>query len=363
SLENEHLRVTFDAQTGGIASLLDKATGRECVDPAAPYTLNEYLYVSGGDGTNIVDVGANRPAELTVHRPRDVRLTKLVLPGLGAFARVEATAEKTPALSSHVWLGATAPYLQVVNSLTREPERKKEAAYFAFPFAATNPEVRLEIPNGVMRPGIDELPGSCKEWYAVQHFARIKGDEGEMAWVSADAPLVCVGDINRGVWPEQLEVKTGHLYSYVMNNYWFTNYKADQGGEMVFRYALTPRVAGDAEAARFGWQASMSAQYRAIHQAQDGPLPSTPTSLCRVAPESVAITAIKPPEVGSGLVIRLFSYEEKPVTAKLRLGLPGLRKATLCNLVEEPIEALPIRDGELEVRVRPMRPTTVVVRR
>jgi hypothetical protein len=361
-LENEHLRVTFDPRTGGIASLVDKATGRECIDQAAPYKLNEYLYVSGGDGTDIVDIGAKKPAELTVHEPGEGKLSKLVLPGLGAFVEVTTSAERTPELSSFVWLGEGTPYIQIINHVTREAERKKEAAYFAFPFAATNPEVRLEIPNGVMRPEVDQLPGACKEWYALQHFARIKSDEGEIAWASVDAPLVCVGDINRGLWPEKLEVKNGHLYSYVMNNYWFTNYKADQSGAMTFRYAVTPRAGSDAEAARFGWQAAMQAQYRIIPAAQDGPLPSTPTSLCRVSPDSVAITAIKAPEVGSGLVIRLFSYADKPVTARLRLRLAGLREATLCNLVEEPAEELALRDGEVKVRVKPMVPVTVVVR-
>jgi len=363
SLENAHLRVTFDPGTGGIGSLIDKATGRECVDQNAPYRLNEYLYVSGGDGTNIVDIGANKPADLTVHEPTDVRIMKAVFPGLGTGVMVLAKCEKTPSLMSLVVLGDDSRILHVGNRLQREPERKKEAAYFAFPFAATNPEVRLEIPNGVMRPEIDQLPGACKEWYALQHFARIRSDEGEIAWASVDAPLVCVGDINRGLWPEKLEVKNGHLYSYVMNNYWFTNYKADQEGAMQFDYAITPATAGDAEAARFGWQASMPVHTVRIAGAQDGPLPSTPTSLCRVSPESVAITAIKTPEVGSGLVVRLMSYADRPAVATVKLGLPGLTRAELCNLVEEPIRELTLRDGEVRVPVRPLTPTTVLVRR
>lgn len=364
-LENESLRLIMDPATGGIASLIDKATGRELVDQSAPHTLNEYLYVSGGDGTNIVDLGSNKPAELTVHEPTGVTLTKTVLPGLGAWVVAEGQCEKTPRLHSRVALYDGQASIGIANSLTREPERKKEAAYFAFPFAATNPEVRLEIPNGVMRPGVDELPGSCKEWYAVQHFARVRSDEGDVTWSSVDAPLVCVGDINRGLWPEQIEVKNGHLYSYAMNNYWFTNYKADQGGELTFCFGVSARGAGDADAARFGWQFAIWMQPTSvvIPEAQDGPLPSAPTSLCRVSPESVAITAIKPPEVGSGLVIRLFSWEDRPVTAKVRLGVTGLRKAALCNLVEEPIEPLALRDGEIDVPVRPMTPVTVVVRR
>ena len=76
----------------------------------------------------------------------------------------------------------------------------------------------------------------------------------------------------------------------------------------------------------------------------------------------MAVTAIKTPEVGSGLVIRLFSYADRPVMASVRFGLPGLRRAELRNLVEEPIEELALRDGEVRVQVKPMAPTTLVVR-
>jgi len=361
-LENEHLRVRFDPATGGVASLLDKATGRECVDQTAPHKLNEYLYVSGGDGTNIVDLGANKPAELTIHEPRDVRITKAVFPGLGAWVVVNAQCEKTPSIQSVVALWDGSDRLETANRLSRESERKKEAAYFAFPFAATDPEVRLEIANGVMRPEMDQLPGACKEWYGLQHFARIAGKEGSTAWASPDAPLVCVGDINRGLWPEKLEVRNGHLYSYVMNNYWFTNYKADQSGDFEFHYAVTPRAANDAEAARFGWQAAMPLHAQVINGAQDGPLPSRPTSLCHTNRRGVLITAIKAPEAGRGLIIRLFSLEPRAVTVRLTVGVPNLPTATLCNLIEEPVSELPMADSTVTLRLKPQQPTTVWVR-
>jgi hypothetical protein len=363
ALENRHFRLTVDAQRGGITSLVDKATGRELVDQNAPYSLGEYLYVSGGDGTNLVDIGAGKAAELTVHEPEAREAWKHTrIPGICDSLTFTGQTSGTPSVSITVTLHDATPRIDFHVQIRRSPERKKEAAYFAFPFAATNPEVRLEIPNGVMRPEVDQLPGACKEWYALQHFARIRSDEGEIAWASVDAPLLCVGDINRGLWPEKLDAKNGHLYSYVMNNYWFTNYKADQGGEMTFRYALTPRFAGDAEAARFGWQTSMPVHTAVIAGAQAGPLPSTPTSLCRVSPESVAITALKTPEVGSGLVIRLFSYADRPLTATVRIGLPALRRAELCNLVEEPIGELALRGSEVRVPVRPMAPTTLILR-
>jgi hypothetical protein len=358
SIENEYLRLTTDGETGGIASLIDKRTGRELVDKSAPYKLNEYLYVSGGDGTNIVDLGANKPADLTIHEPKyPAAFPPDTFPGIAKELDVVCTTEKTSDLVTEYWLWDGCPRLDIRNFVTRIPSRMKEAAYFAFPFAATDPHWRLEIPNGVMRPEIDQLPGACKEWYAIQHFARLTSKEGNLAFASLDAPLVCLGDINRGRWPEKLELHNGWLFSYVMNNYWFTNYKADQGGPvpMVFSYSITT------QAARFGWQAAMFPQSRVIQKAQPGPLPSS-GSFCRVAPQGVIITAIKAPEDGQGVIVRLLSMESKPVVARLTVGLPGIKSATLCDLVEEPLGPLKMDGAVVSVPVRPFAPTTVLLR-
>ena len=61
--------------------------------------------------------------------------------------------------------------------------------------------------------------------------------------MSHDAPLVCFQDINRGKWQSNLPFDTGHVYAYVMNNYWHTNYKAGQDGDFAFRFAVTSRSA------------------------------------------------------------------------------------------------------------------------
>jgi hypothetical protein len=46
---SRYYRVTFDRQTGAIASIFDKDLGRELAEAARPHTLNQLLYVSGGD--------------------------------------------------------------------------------------------------------------------------------------------------------------------------------------------------------------------------------------------------------------------------------------------------------------------------
>ena len=363
ALENQTYRIAFDPATGGIRSLVDKVTGREWVDQTAEQGLNEYMYVSGGDGTNIVDIGANKPADLTVHRPTIQAWSRRDLPGLGTQMTFKATCTNTPQIATSVTLWDGCPWVEIFNGVDRTEERKKEAVYFAFPFALTRPDVRLEIPNAVMRPEIDQLPGACRDWYAVQHFARLTDGRAGVAWSSPDAPLVCLGDINRGLWQEKLDVGTGRLYSYAMNNYWFTNYKAGQSGPVAFAYQVSTRAGrSDAQAARFGWQRAMPIRSRVIPAAQSGHLGRAGGSFCRVSPSAVFITAIKRPEVGSGLVVRLFSYADKPVTARLKTDLLSVSSAELCNLLEEPVAPLAIGADGIEVRVRPQAPTTVRLR-
>ena len=72
--------------------------------------------------------------------------------------------------------------------------------------------------------------------------------------VPLDASLASFGDINRGKWPGAFQPKTSTIFSYGMNNYWHTNYRAGQGGEFKFRYAMTSaaQLDGGALRARLG---------------------------------------------------------------------------------------------------------------
>lgn len=97
-------------------------------------------------------------------------------------------------------------------------------------------------------------------------------DLSEADWgvtvVSIDAPLIQLGEIRTDAivtgWLERAE-SSPTLFSYVMNNYWETNYRAAQDDEVEFRYAL--RVHGafdDEEAERFGLEEARPLLVRVI---------------------------------------------------------------------------------------------------
>lgn len=64
-----------------------------------------------------------------------------------------------------------------------------------------------------------------------------------------------MGDINRGLWPNRNRGNRHLLFAYVYNNYWHTNYKASQGGDIrcAFSVKLSETPFDAADATRFGW--------------------------------------------------------------------------------------------------------------
>ncbi len=351
TIESRHYRVAFDSAAGSITSIVDKETGRDLVDPKAPYRLNQYLYVAGGKGTRIIETGAE--PKLTISSPEKATLRRYKLGDLGEMMVVETSAALTPKIASAVIAWNFPKRIDAVNHLTKTQTYEKEAVYFAFPFAAQKPTFRYEIPAGVVAANTDMLPGACLDWFTVQHFVEVDSPEGAVTWATPDAPLACFQDINRGKWQTQLPFANGHIYAYVMNNYWFTNYLAGQGGDYTFRFSITSRKTADRVAsARFGWAASNPLLAVPVEANPSGPLADSAGSLVLVEEANVIVVGARRAMEGDGLVLRLWELTGKPTVAHVKLPSIPAKKATACNLVEEPQGPLEIRDGVIAVPIR-----------
>ncbi len=353
TLESPFYRVRFDPVSGAMTSLFDKRLGRELVDARAPYRLNEYLYVAGGDGSRIV-MNPNGPEpKLTVFTPANATLRRVRLGQLGERMIIESSTVMTPRLVTEVTLWNDLPRVDILNRVTKTQTDKKEAVYFAFPFQADNPTFRYECPDGIVDANTDMLPGACLDWFAVQDFVEVSSPRTAITWATPDAPLVCFQDINRAKWQTRLPMKTGHLYAYVMNNYWHTNYKAEQGGQFTFRFSISSRARHDNPAsARFGWAASNPLQPVLTGPNPQGLLPGRAASLVQVSEPDVLLTAAKKPDIGEGLVLRFWEVGGRSLTAHVHLDHLRADKATACNLVEDLQGPLLIRKDTISVPIR-----------
>jgi alpha-mannosidase len=125
--------------------------------------------------------------------------------------------------------------------------------HIAFPFAVPNGQVRYDVAGAVVRPGEDQLPGSCKNFFSVNSWVDVSAADYGITLATPDIPLAEFGQMT-AEQPWRTDVASGTaVYSYVLNNYWHTNFRADQSGMIDFHYALKPHGPFDAtNASNFG---------------------------------------------------------------------------------------------------------------
>ena len=188
-----------------------------------------------------------------------------------------------------------------------------------------HPQFKYEIQNGFVDPSRDQMPGAGKEWFSVQHWVTAEEGGVTAALVPIDASLVCLGDIFRGAWPKEFGQRPGTIFSYVMNNYWDTNYAPGQGGNFTFRYVLTSgNQLQPAGLSRLGWEEMTPAETDQISsqdKALDTPRPldSAQGSFVQVDQPNVVLVTWKMAEDGEGTILRFLEVggEAKPVEVQI----------------------------------------------
>jgi len=369
-IENAFYRIEVDSSTGAVQSLFDKQLNRELVDSASPYRLNQYLYVSGGDetATQIVFTRKSLPlAKLTVGtasgtgKPGVLRRT--------TYGQTLSLESKGPSgsIETEIILFDKEKKVEFINRLHKEPQQSKEAVYFAFPFAVNRPAFEYEIQNGWLDPARNMLKGAGLEWFTVQHWLRVSNPEVAIGFVPVDAPLVTLGDVNRGTWPETFEPKSSSVFSYVINNYWHTNFRRVQGGDYTCRYFVTSdRMLLPEDLARFG-RAAMTPLELGILQVfdkfenPDVPLKPAPTSFLRLMASNVVLENWKAAEDGRGTILRLLEAGGRESTVQVAFPLLKLQSAWRTNAVEENQSELMVTADGVEVKIKPHEILTVRV--
>jgi alpha-mannosidase len=301
------LTVKIDPTTGAIASF--RAGEEELVESTAGIGLNGYVYLPGG---NVKDAEPNGPVQVRVMERGP----------LVAALEIAADAPGCNRLVRQVRVIDGLDRVEIVNIVDKKAIRAKEGVHFGFGFRVPEGVMRMDIPWAVIRPETDQIPGACKNWFTVQRFVDISNDRSGVTWATLDAPLVEVGGLTANL--PGIQQTPGHflahigpsqtIYSWVMNNHWHTNYKADQEGPTTFRYAIRPHGPYDGGAAqRFGIESSQPL----VATAAQGRTLKVET-LFSVEPAGVMVTSVQPLEDGKALAVRLFNATGSAVKATVR---------------------------------------------
>jgi hypothetical protein len=90
-------------------------------------------------------------------------------------------------------------------------------------------------------PYRDQLPGSCRDYFAIDGWAHYVTNEGHWLWVTRDAPLVSVGSPHVVELHQKEPAETRRILAMVFDNSWHTNFVADSHGTMEFQFDLVWR--------------------------------------------------------------------------------------------------------------------------
>ncbi len=370
TVENSFYRVKIDIATGSIASIFDKQLGRELVDVASPYKFGEYVYVTGGDGdTQMINpFPALPPGELTVHHASKGKLVGVERLPWGQSIRLMSSNVNTPEIKTEILLFDNEKKIEFHYRVNKEYTNAKEGVYFSFPVSVSSPSFTFATQQEWVDPAHDLMKGGSLEWFNVQGWMAAHDSNVSVGIVPLDASLASFGDINRGKWPGAFEPKTSTMFSYVMNNYWHTNYKAGQGGEFQFRYAITSAAKLDG-----GALSKLSADEmrpveldHVVSQDKAGnparPLPKEGEGFLETSAPNIVLSTWKMAEDGTGTIMRLAEIDGKATNAQIHFPHATIKAANLCSGTEENQTPIPVEGNTVSLSFKPFEVLTVRIK-
>jgi len=325
-IETGRFILSIDPQTGSVSSLVVKRTGKELVDKNNPYGINAYLYVDGRMPDN----------------PLKARLLDVTLVESGPLltsVKLDYEALGCKSFSTMIRIIDDLEQVEIINTLDREKVYTPEAVHFAFPFNIPGGTMRYDLAHGHCRPEADQAPGSNKNFLALEHWIDIANENGGVTVICPDVPLFEVGKLTMD------EIVTGWIdslppsqtfYSYVMTNYWETNYAAAQEGKCTFSYVIRPHDGFDparAEKEAIGLRQPLLSRKGGGWQKSKEPLVSLRNN-------DLIITALKPVDQGKNILVTLYNGGLK---AEEPLWESSLKSAFACD----PDGFMEIAEGKL----------------
>jgi len=141
------------------------------------------------------------------------------------------------------------PRARVTLRFDRLSSTAPEIFYAEFPLPCENTLPRLSCGGVPFTPFQDQIPNTCADYLALDAWADYATPAGHWLWVSRDAVMVSLDQPQVWTRLKQPPQRPDRLLAMLFNNYWFTNFVADEHGVMEFQFELVWREKLDAPAA------------------------------------------------------------------------------------------------------------------
>lgn len=380
TLETKHFKITLDLQRGGIASLVQKTSGRELVDRASPYALGQYLHEKFS-AAQVLDyynryctMNNSFNATAKPDMPGDAQYTAVTpaawtakLHRTGTAETITLSAGDTKCLAKGITLEFSFPVHEATMESTwritgKEADTMPEGGWLCFPFAVKDPRFLLGRLGGTMDPAKDQITGGNRYLYAIHSGVAITSpDHNGVGLCSPDVPLMSFGEPGLWKYDYTFVPETPAIFVNLYNNMWNTNYPYWIEGDHTNRVKLWPLAENRPDAIA---TASWESRVPLLAAAADGPAGTLPASHggVSVSRQGVLVTAFgKDPDGNPGTLLRL--WNQTGVSGPLTVTLPGkftrampvdLRGGT-CG------EPIPLTDNTLTIPLNAFAPASFIL--
>jgi alpha-mannosidase len=361
-MQNKYYKLVINKASGKVTVLDDRRLGRSLIDLNAPYGFNQWLHVTTGEKYNI------NIKELKVEAigSSTARLGQVGPVMAQVIVETEDTDLGAEIITTYT-LYRELDRLDISNKAlhmdflhTPAKDRYKENIFVAFPFNIDKPEFRVEHSTGTINPETDLLP-SIRDFMTLNRWVDVSNGEIGVTMVSHEAATVHLGKIMYNQFNADYKPDKSHIYSYVWSNRMAGLTALEpEDYHAILSYSIRSHPGGwiEGNAAAFGWsQASppfaeitLSGEYNI-----NGGKKSYKNyqSFVNVDSENIQMTVLKRAEKpGNGYILRLVETEGKDcVSVKIRVAFTSVKKAWLCDVVENDIEELPVGGEVIELPI------------
>jgi len=352
TMENDYLRVKIDPHTGCMTGLLDKRTNTEALAPAETDTGGPKNSICG----NLLQAFYDKPKRWDAwnidadfekqHWDLDqADEVKLIENGpLRAVIRIKNHFQNSSFVRDVV-LYAGVPRVDV--KMSADWHEKHILLKVAFPLSAHHDKATFEIPYGsIERPTTRNTPAEqAKFEVPAQRWADLS---------DARHGFSLLNDSKYGY-----DAKGNVLRLTLLRSPEWPDPHADEGHHE-FTYSLYPHAGSwrEAQTVRRGYELNEPplAMQTESHR---GPLPAEHAFL-QVPQDNVVVTAIKKSEDDNSLVVRFYEWAGKDSDVTLHLP-PGAESASETDLMERPLQSLPLQPNPVTIHTKPYEIKTIKV--
>ncbi len=382
-IENEYLKVTIDKVKGGIASVIDKRSGREMVKPESQYVFGGFVYerfsrentesyakdyIKGGWEWASAELGRPNLSDekyRQVHpKPYNVEyeIDNIKVSAKLHFKRDENSPEDYTLIFS---LYKNLPFIEEQwGIIGKSPDPWPEAGWISFPFNVANPSFRLGRLGSIVDPARDFVKNSNLDYCFVNSGIAVTG--GDMRGFGVSSPDVPGVSLDRpGLWKfsRDFSPSNPNVFYNLFNNQWSTNFTEWIEGSWSASFYIWPVDNYNNEKSVI----TPSEEFRVPLLAEfapgnNGMLPVSAKGI-ELSMKGVLVTAFGRNPYGDGLILRL--WEQAGNSGKCVVSLPeGLEGKTVIpvNLRGE-VSGKPfiIENNSLSVEISAYKPYSFMI--